>query len=136
MELFVKIVHGSRPFPIDIYLLKRNTRTRCEICSKLTIKTPKRRYKYRICYLIQFLEKFWDTPEDNLFRSFALYLWSHKDHNGRDWKLLHACFFVYVNLCLRASQVSCYYMHAKIPFVCTCTQSMYVIVVFMNAHWI
>ena len=32
--------------PADIYLLKvnkRNTRTRCEICSKLTIKTPERR---------------------------------------------------------------------------------------------
>ena len=32
--------------PVGIYLLKvnkRNTRTRCEICSKLTIKTPKRR---------------------------------------------------------------------------------------------
>ena len=32
-------------FPAGIYLLKgnnRNTRTRCEICSKLTIKTPKR----------------------------------------------------------------------------------------------
>ena len=32
--------------PAGIYLLKvnnRNTRTRCEICSKLTIKTPERR---------------------------------------------------------------------------------------------
>ena len=32
--------------PTGIYLLKvnnRNTRTRCEICSKLTIKTPERR---------------------------------------------------------------------------------------------
>ena len=32
--------------PVDIYLLKvnnRSTRTRCEICSKLTIKTPERR---------------------------------------------------------------------------------------------
>ena len=32
--------------PSGIYLLKvnnRNTRTRCEICSKLTIKTPDRR---------------------------------------------------------------------------------------------
>ena len=31
---------------MGIYLLKfnnRNTRTRCEICSKLTIKTPERR---------------------------------------------------------------------------------------------
>ena len=36
--------------PISIYLLKvnnRNTRTRCEICSKLTIKTPKRRHWHR-----------------------------------------------------------------------------------------
>ena len=35
-----------RRYPVDIYLLKvnnRNTRTRCEICSKLTIKTPERR---------------------------------------------------------------------------------------------
>ena len=34
--------HGS----VDIYLLKvnnKNTRTGCEICSKLTIKTPERR---------------------------------------------------------------------------------------------
>ena len=33
--------------PVDIYLLKgnnRNTRVRCEICSKLTIKTPERRH--------------------------------------------------------------------------------------------
>ena len=33
-------------FPAGIYLLKvndRNTRTKCEICSKLTIKTPVRR---------------------------------------------------------------------------------------------
>ena len=32
--------------PVGIYQLKvnnRNTRTRCEICSKLTIKTPERR---------------------------------------------------------------------------------------------
>ena len=34
-------------FPAGIYLLKvnsRNTRARCEICSKLTIKTPERRH--------------------------------------------------------------------------------------------
>ena len=31
--------------PMGIYLLKvnRNTRARCEVCSKLTIKTPERR---------------------------------------------------------------------------------------------
>ena len=41
--------------PAGIYLLKvnnRNTRTRCEICSKLTIKTPKRRQQ--IVYLGRF----------------------------------------------------------------------------------
>ena len=36
-----------RPYPANIYLFKasnRNTRKRCEICSKLTLKTPERRY--------------------------------------------------------------------------------------------
>ena len=35
------------PFPVGSYVLKvnnRNTRTSCEICSKLTIKTPERRH--------------------------------------------------------------------------------------------
>ena len=35
------------PIPVGIYLLKvnnRNTRTRCKICSELTIKTPERRH--------------------------------------------------------------------------------------------
>ena len=39
--------HGLGHYPAGIYLLKvndRNTRTRCEICSKLTIKTPERRH--------------------------------------------------------------------------------------------
>ena len=38
--------HFLSSFPVGIYLLKvnnKNTRTRCEICSKLTIKTPERR---------------------------------------------------------------------------------------------
>ena len=40
-------VNATRVFsnPVDIYLLKvnnRNTRARCEICSKLTIKAPER----------------------------------------------------------------------------------------------
>ena len=33
--------------PVGIYIFKvnkRNTRTRCELCSKLTIKTPERRH--------------------------------------------------------------------------------------------
>ena len=40
--MFFYIVHD---YPAGNYMLKvnnRNTRTRCEICSKLTIKTPER----------------------------------------------------------------------------------------------
>ena len=40
-------VYNFQTTPMDIYLLKvnnRNTRTRFEICSKLKIKTPERRY--------------------------------------------------------------------------------------------
>ena len=40
-------VKHSWMYPAGIYLLKvnnRNTRTRCEICSKLTIKTPERHH--------------------------------------------------------------------------------------------
>ena len=42
-----KLAYKSRNQPAGIYLLKannRNTRTRCEICSKLTINTPERRH--------------------------------------------------------------------------------------------
>ena len=37
-------------YPANIYLLKgnyRNTRKRCEICSKFTLKTPERRQRCR-----------------------------------------------------------------------------------------
>ena len=39
-------------YPVRLYLLKvnkRNTRARCEICSKLTTKTPERRQCRRQC---------------------------------------------------------------------------------------
>ena len=42
-------------FPAGNYMFKannRNTKTRCEICSKLTIKTPKRPHWYRSCVFI------------------------------------------------------------------------------------
>ena len=48
-----RTLHNHSPirhFPVGIYLLKvnnRNTGTRCEICSKLTIKTPERRQWHR-----------------------------------------------------------------------------------------
>ena len=38
-------------FPVGNYILKvndRNTRSRCELCSKLTIKTPRRRHVFNV----------------------------------------------------------------------------------------
>ena len=40
-------INGTAIHPANIYMFKvnnRNTRTRCEIYSKLTIKTPERRH--------------------------------------------------------------------------------------------
>ena len=45
--LFHCVMHGNNVNPANIYLLKfnnKNTRRRCEKCSKLTIKTPERRH--------------------------------------------------------------------------------------------
>ena len=45
-NIFQTILCSDSKIPAGIYLLKfnnRNTRARCEICSKLTIKTPERR---------------------------------------------------------------------------------------------
>ena len=47
-------------FPVNIYLFKvtnRNTRKRCEICSKLTIKTPERRPHLFLVFLLLTLNK-------------------------------------------------------------------------------
>ena len=52
-------------FPVGIYLPKvndRNTRTRCEICSELTIKTPKRRHWCRSGVFIVNFEHFTPYP--------------------------------------------------------------------------
>ena len=45
-QMFFVIEYYYKSNPVGIYLLKvnnRNTSTRCEICSKLTINTPERR---------------------------------------------------------------------------------------------
>ena len=50
-----KIFKQCQGFPANIYLLKfnnKNTRKRCEICSKLTIKTPKQCYWRRPGFFI------------------------------------------------------------------------------------
>ena len=46
MAAMPRMSNNTEIYPVGIYLLKvnnRNTRTRCEMCSKLTIKTPVRR---------------------------------------------------------------------------------------------
>ena len=43
--------------PVGIYLLKfndRNARTRCEICSKLTIKAPERQWRRSGVFVVNF----------------------------------------------------------------------------------
>ena len=45
------------PIPAGIYMLKvnnRNNRTRCEICSKLTIKTPEQRRRRSGVFMVNF----------------------------------------------------------------------------------
>ena len=47
MRLIGAVLHFTWKYPADNYMFKvnnRNTRTRYEICSKLTIMTPKRRH--------------------------------------------------------------------------------------------
>ena len=60
-------------FPAGIYLLKfnnRNTRTRCEICSELTIKTPERRQWRIYPYLSVF------SPNAGKYRPEKLRIWT------------------------------------------------------------
>ena len=47
MQKFISSYFCLRSYPAGNYMFKvnnRNTRTRCEICSKLTIKTPEGRH--------------------------------------------------------------------------------------------
>ena len=46
LSVLISLLQTSIGLPTNIYLFKvnnRNTRKRCEICSKLTTKTPERR---------------------------------------------------------------------------------------------
>ena len=48
---------AKKTYPAGIYLLKvknRNTRTRCEICPKLTIKIPERRRRRCGVFIVNF----------------------------------------------------------------------------------
>ena len=56
---YTTVSSSSFNIPAGTYLLKvnnRNTRTRCEICSKLTIKTPERRQWHRFGVFIDNFE--------------------------------------------------------------------------------
>ena len=61
--------------PFNIYLFKvnnSNTRERCELCSKLTIKTPERR-RHRLLFLLLTLNIFY-----TLFKSLFRWIWTSK----------------------------------------------------------
>ena len=51
-------------YPVGIYMFKvnnRNTKIRCEICSKLTIKIPKRRHWRRsVVFIVNFKKVYAD----------------------------------------------------------------------------
>ena len=53
-------IHSKLIYPAGIYLVKvndRNTRTRCDVCSKLTIKTLERRHWRRSSVFIVNFER-------------------------------------------------------------------------------
>ena len=57
------------PFPVGVYLFKvnnRNTRTRCEICSKLTVKTPERR-QANSDWVISYLLPYFHEKKNSVF---------------------------------------------------------------------
>ena len=63
---FLGSINLRYPLPAVIYLLKvnnKNTRTKCEICSKLTIKTPERRHWRRFGVFIVNFEHISHLPQ-------------------------------------------------------------------------
>ena len=72
-------------YPAGIYLFKvnnRNIRTRCEICSKLTIKTPGRRHWLRSgVFIVNF------DHISHLVYCFYCYLWTCKCRLGSRFKI-------------------------------------------------
>ena len=40
---------------------------------------------------------------------------------------LHACFFLFFKVCLRAQSVCCYFVHAKIAIIYACIESVYIV---------
>ena len=64
--------------PVSVYLLKvnnKNTKTWCEICSKLTIGTPQRRqWRYSGVFIVNFKHEIdgWDIYETQISRAFVV----------------------------------------------------------------
>ena len=72
----IPLYSSSKVFSANFYLFKvnnRNTRKRCEICSKLTIKTPERRYWRRSAVFIVNFEHI-----SHLFLVFLTLTWNKK----------------------------------------------------------
>ena len=66
-------------FPVSFYLFKvnnRNSRKRCEICSKLTTKIPKRRHRHRSSVFIFNVQQFLHHSLVFLLFTVSMYLFS------------------------------------------------------------
>ena len=81
----------EKPTPASNYMFKvnnRNTRTRCEICSKLTLKTVERRHWRRSgVFIVNF--------EQILCRLTAS-IWCHYSQLLQNWTVLMTCFYLEV----------------------------------------
>ena len=85
---FLNLQFDVKAYPAGNYLFKvnhRNTRTRCEICSKLTIKTPERRHSFVLVSLLLTLNKF--TPCSSVSIVNLEQVNAHWDNNAlRYWR--------------------------------------------------
>ena len=69
-----------------------------------------------------------------MLSSFVLSWFKRKQHTGLE-KLKFACKISRdIRVCLGTRCVHCYFLHTKITYMYACTQSVFVMVKFINAH--
>ena len=96
-------------YPAKIYLIKvnnRNTRTRCEICSKLITKTPERRYRLLFTNFAPFSSVFIDCFQQVNVCWVCLYLFLNQIKKG------------YQNVSTSQPATTCSKLTIKTPELC------------------
>ena len=81
----------EKPTPASNYMFKvnnRNTRTRCEICSKLTLKKVERRHWRRSGVFI--------VNSEQILCRLTTSIWCHCSHLLQNWTVLMTCFYLEV----------------------------------------